>query len=123
MRTLIAAGALACVAGCAGGGFLSGAWGGASLAELQHTCGDARDYGDDAGAVYSALSDAWVAKRHGKLTDERFCAFENELSRQYAAQASSHDPAERGRWVNYLNEARARALSWRAAVDPTLRGG
>ncbi len=27
------------------------------------------------------------------------------------------------RGVSYLNDARAQALSWRAAVDPSLRGG
>ncbi|AJY27972.1 hypothetical protein BTM_1174 [Burkholderia thailandensis 34] len=123
MRTMIAAGALALLAGCAGAPAMFGGWGGPSFAELQRSCGDVRDYGEDAQAVYSAVFDAWVAKRHGKLTDARFCAFENELAQHRAALGTSTDPAERGRWVSYLNDARARALSWRAAVDPSLRGG
>ncbi|AIO65414.1 hypothetical protein [Burkholderia oklahomensis] len=123
MRTMIAAGAFALLAGCAGvpGGF--GNWGGPSFAGLQRTCGEVRDYGGDAQSVYSAMFDAWVAKRHGKLTDARFCAFESELAQRHAALGTSADPAERGRWLSYLNDARAQAISWRAAVDPSLRGG
>ncbi|AOJ02852.1 MULTISPECIES: hypothetical protein [Burkholderia] len=123
MRTMIAAGAFALLAGCAGVPSEFGGWGGPSFAELQRTCGEVRDYGGDAQSVYSAMFDAWVAKRHGKLTDARFCAFENELARRHAALGTSADPAGRGRWVSYLNDARAQAISWRAAVDPSLRGG
>ncbi|MBF3459896.1 hypothetical protein ISF44_19805 [Burkholderia pseudomallei] len=123
MRTMIAAGALALLAGCAGGPAGFGSWGGPSFAQLQRGCGDVRDYGDDARSVYSAVFDAWVAKRHGKLTDARFCAFENELAQRHAALGTNADAAARGRWVSYLSDARAQALSWRAAVDPSLRGG
>ncbi|WP_335667756.1 hypothetical protein [Burkholderia pseudomallei] len=96
MRTMIAAGALALLAGCAGGPAGFGSWGGPSFAQLQRGCGDVRDYGDDARSVYSAVFDAWVAKRHGKLTDVRFCAFENELAQRHAALGTNADAAARG---------------------------
>jgi hypothetical protein len=35
----------------------------------------------------------------------------------------STDPQVRNRWVEFFTEQRAKALSWRAAVDPTLRSG
>lgn len=45
----------------------------------------------------------------GKLTDARFCAFENELAQRHAALGTNADAAARGRWVSYLNDARASA--------------
>ncbi|WP_323122366.1 hypothetical protein [Burkholderia alba] len=124
MRKLMAAGAFALLAGCVGTPPLSGGWGAPSFADLQASCGGtAADYGADAPSVYSALYDAWVAKRHGKVTEPQFCAFKNELVARHAALGANADPAARGQWASYFNGARAQALSWRAAVDPSLRGG
>ncbi len=106
MRTMIAAGALALLAGCAGGPAGFGSWGGPSFAQLQRGCGDVRDYGDDARSVYSAVFDAWVAKRHGKLTDARFCAFENELAQRHAALGTNADAGGGGRGGGGGNPAR-----------------
>ncbi len=124
MRNWMAAGALALLAGCVGTPPLTGGWGAPSFAVLQTQCGGAEaDYGADAQPVYSALYDAWVAKRHGGLTGAQFCAFGRELAARHAALGARDDAAARGAWADYFNGERAKALSWRAAVDPTLRGG
>ncbi|WP_179403532.1 hypothetical protein [Burkholderia guangdongensis] len=120
MRIWIIAGALTALAGCAADLPLGGGWRAPSFDALQTSCGGAaRDWGVDARPAYSALYDAYVAKRHGGVPDARYCAFVNELSAHYAAPGSPG----RAAWVSYFNDARAQALSWRAAVDPTLRGG
>ena len=121
MRIWMTAGALAVLAGCAAGTPpLGGNWRAPSFAALQTSCGGAaRDWGADAQPVYSALYDAYVAKRYRGLSDSNYCSFVNELSARYVAP----DAVGRSGWVTYLNEARANAISWRAAVDPTLRGG
>ncbi|HEF4735510.1 hypothetical protein [Burkholderia multivorans] len=99
---------------------LSGNWRAPSFVDLQTACGGtARDWGADAQPVYSALYDAYVAKRYRGLSQANYCAFVNELSAHYAAP----DAPGRAGWIAYLNGARAQAVSWRAAVDPTLRGG
>ncbi|AOJ38986.1 MULTISPECIES: hypothetical protein [Burkholderia] len=109
------------LAGCtAGMPPLAGNWRTPSFVDLQTSCGGtARDWGADAQPVYSTLYDAYVAKRYRGLTDANYCAFVNELSTHYAAP----DAAARAGWIAYFNGARAQAISWRAAVDPTLRGG
>ncbi|MGU7772352.1 hypothetical protein ACV229_19535 [Burkholderia sp. MR1-5-21] len=118
MRIGIWAGALAVMlAGCVGMPPLGGR---PSLSDLQASCGGtARDWGADAQPVYSAMYDAYVAKRYRGLSEPNYCAFVNELSARYAAP----DAPARAGWVAYFNDARAKAVSWRAAVDPTLRGG
>ncbi|MCW3608240.1 hypothetical protein [Burkholderia cenocepacia] len=109
------------LAGCgAGMPPLAGNWRAPSFVDLQTSCGGAaRDWGADAPPVYSTLYDAYVAKRYRGLTEANYCAFVNELSTHYVAP----DAAARAGWIAYFNGARAQAISWRAAVDPTLRGG
>ncbi|MBN3792417.1 hypothetical protein [Burkholderia sp. Ac-20353] len=121
MRIGMWAGALAVMlAGCGGMPPLGGSWRAPSFADLQTSCGGtARDWGVDAQPVYSMLYDAYVAKRYRGLSEPDYCTFVNELSVRYAAPGA---PARAG-WVTYFNDARAKAVSWRAAVDPTLRGG
>ncbi|MDR3097262.1 MAG: hypothetical protein LBV73_09320 [Paraburkholderia sp.] len=111
-------------AGCAGTSGLMGGWRAPPFAELQQMCGTQQaDYGADTPAVYSAVYDAWVASRHGKLPQAQFCSFQAGLAQQYAAHGTSANPQARNEWVTYLNEQRAQALSWRASADSTLRGG
>ncbi|MDS0846642.1 hypothetical protein [Burkholderia cenocepacia] len=109
------------LAGCSAGmPPLAGNWRAPSFVDLQMSCGGAaRDWGADAQPVYSTLYDAYVAKRYRGLTEANYCAFVNELSTHYVAP----DAAARAGWIAYFNGARAQAISWRAAVDPTLRGG
>ncbi|WP_027794298.1 hypothetical protein [Paraburkholderia acidipaludis] len=125
MRGLAMIGAAALLAGCAstpapeGGGF-----GGPSFAALQQMCGgQPADFGADTQAVYAATFDAYVANRRGKLSQEQYCGFQAALAQHYSALGTSHDPEARNQWVTYLNQQRAAAISWRAAVDPTLRAG
>ncbi|AOI93274.1 hypothetical protein WS58_13900 [Burkholderia pseudomultivorans] len=109
------------LAGCgAGTPPLAGNWRAPSFVDLQTACGGAaRDWGADAQPVYSTLYDAYVAKRYRGLSETNYCAFVNELATHYAAP----DTPGRAGWIAYFNGARAQAVSWRAAVDPTLRGG
>lgn len=125
MRGLAMIGAAMLVAGCANSSGLVGAWSSPPpFATLQQMCGgQAPDYGADTQAVYSAVYDAYVANRHGKLPQERFCSFQTGLAQQYTAHGASGDMQSRNQWVAYLNDQRAQALNWRASADPTLRGG
>ena len=111
-------------AGCANTSGLVGGWSVPPFAQLQQMCGVKQaDYGADTQAVYSAVYDAWVANRHGKLPQAQFCSFQADLAQQYATHGVGGNAQARNKWVTYLNEQRAQALSWRASVDPTLRGG
>nr|WP_322059874.1 hypothetical protein [Paraburkholderia sp. J63] len=111
-------------AGCANTSGLIGGWRAPPFAQLQQVCGGQQpDYGADTQAVYSAVYDAWVATRHGKLPQAQFCSFQTGLAQQYAAHGTDPNAQARNEWVTYLNEQRAQALSWRASADPTLRGG
>jgi hypothetical protein len=92
------------------------------LSALEAQCGAQTDYGPDAPAVYSALLDAYVAYRHGRITQSDYCAFQTSIARQHAALISG-GPAARSAWANFFNEARVTAIEWREAVDPSLRGG
>jgi len=118
-------GAAMLVAACAGTPvFGGGAWRGPSLADMQQMCGEqAVDFGQYASAVHSATFDALVANRRGRVSHEQFCAFQTALAQEYAKSGDSDDPQARARWVQFLNDQRATALSWRAFVDPTLRAG
>jgi hypothetical protein len=80
------------------------------------------DFGRDAQAVYSAFFDEYVASRRGRISKADFCAFQATITQQYMALGAG-DAAMRGQWAVFFNEQRARALSWRASVDPTLRAG
>jgi hypothetical protein len=116
-------GAAMLVAACAAPVFGGGA-SGTPLAEMQQMCGEqAVDFGPYAGAVQSATADALVANRRGRVSHEQFCAFQTALAQQYAKSGTSSDPQARAQWIRFLNDQRATAISWRAFVDPTLRGG
>lgn len=109
---------VALLTGCAG-------WSGFNappLGTLEQACGAPTDYGAEAPAVYSAFSDAYVAYRHGRLSQGDYCGFQASVARQHGALAAG-GPAASSTWTDFINDARAKALSWRAAVDPTLRGG
>jgi hypothetical protein len=124
MRGLVTIGAAALLAGCVSTPPPEGGFGGPSFAALQQMCGGQPvDFGADTPAVYSATFDAYVASRRGKLTQEQYCGFQTALAQHYSALGASPDPDARNRWVAYLNDQRATAISWRAAVDPTLRAG
>lgn len=121
MRLFGLGGAMAAVwlvAGCAGvAGF-----GAPPFSALQARCGAQTDYGADAQAVYSTLLDAYVAYRHGRISESDYCAFEASLAERHAALASG-DAAARLAWIQFFNDARVQAIDWRAPVDPSLRGG
>ncbi|SRR5258706_11012918 len=124
MRGLWITGVAALLAGCVSTPSLTGTMGAPSFAALQEMCGaQTIDYGGDAQSVYSTLFDAYVANRHGKVSRDDYCAFQSSLAQRYAAQGRSGDPQTRNQWVAYFTEQRAKAISWRATVDPTLRGG
>lgn len=121
MTTAVLAGA-ALVGGCGGMPGLQGAAGSSRFAQLQSACGAATDFGDDAQPVYSALFDAYVAVRHGKLAQADYCAFEQGLADHYRSFKTGGPDAQRA-WADYLNAQRVKAIDWRVQVDPTLRGG
>ena len=124
MRGIAMIGAALLLAGCVGAP--PGPEGGGrapSLAALQQMCGQTAEFGAYAPGVYSAILDAWVANRRGRLPQDQFCGFQAQLAQQYTALGKSGNDEARGEWVNFLNSQRAQALSWRAAVDPTLRAG
>ncbi len=123
MRGLWMIGAAAVLAGCVGTPSVNGGPWAPSLAALQDMCGaQPTNYGNDAQPVYSAFFDAYVASRHGRISKPEFCAFQAGIAKQYAALGAG-GPAARGEWAAFFNTQRAQALSWRAAVDPTLRAG
>ncbi|GLU33029.1 hypothetical protein Busp01_28710 [Trinickia caryophylli] len=93
-----------------------------SLSALEQVCGAQTDFGGDTQSVYSAYLDAYVAYRHGRLPQQAYCAFQSSIAERHAALAAA-GPGARAQWADFFNDARARALSWRAAVDPSLRGG
>lgn len=119
---MVSVGAAALAAGCANVPGLGGASGSSRFAALQTTCGAGTDYGADTQSVYSALFDAYVAYRHGKLTQADYCAFENGIAAHYRMRTSGGPDAQRV-WAEYFNAQRVQAIDWRAQVDPTLRGG
>ncbi|SAK65078.1 hypothetical protein AWB76_03606 [Caballeronia temeraria] len=126
MRMLLVSGALsaALLAGCVGTPSLDGSMGAPSFGALQDMCGSTPvDYGADAQSVYSAFYDAYVAERRGGLSKERFCAFQAGIAQRYGAYRANPGPEAQAAWANFFLDQRAQALSWRAAVDPTLRAG
>lgn len=124
MRVLSGVLGLAVLAGCVSTPSLDGSMGAPSFSALQQMCGESTvDYGSDAQSVYSAFFDAYVARRRGGLSKDRFCAFQGDIASRYSAYRASPGPETQSAWANYFLDQRARALSWRAAVDPTLRAG
>ena len=115
---------VALLAGCVGTPSLEGSMRAPSFSALQEMCGASpMDYGADAQSVYSAFYDAYVAQRRGGLSRERFCAFQTGIAERYRALQANPGPEARSAWANFFSDQRAQALSWRAAVDPTLRAG
>ncbi|WJF90736.1 hypothetical protein QS306_03465 [Paraburkholderia bonniea] len=125
MRGLWIAGATVLLAGCVGTPSLNGTIGAPAFAELQQSCGAVPtvDYGASAQSVYSTLFDANVARRRGRISQEEYCTFQTSLAQHYAAAAASGTLQAQNDWAAYFLTQRVQALSWRAAVDPTLRGG
>ncbi|SAK70852.1 hypothetical protein [Caballeronia ptereochthonis] len=126
MRMLFVSGVLgaALLAGCVGTPSLQGSMGAPSFNALQEMCGTSPvDYGADAQSVYSTFFDAYVAERRGGLSKERFCAFQAAIAERHRAYQANPGPDSQSEWANFFLDQRARALSWRAAVDPTLRAG
>jgi hypothetical protein len=110
--------------GCVSTPDMSGSKGAPSLVALQSMCGTAAvDYGTDAQDVYSAFFDAYVAQKRGKLPKDRFCAFQAGIAGQHAALAANRTAEAQSAWATFFGDQRAQAISWRAAVDPTLRDG
>jgi hypothetical protein len=64
-----------------------------------------------------------VAQKRGKLPKDQFCAFQAGIASQYATFNASRTAAAQSTWASFVADQRAQALSWRAAVDPTLRAG
>jgi hypothetical protein len=103
---------------------LSGGFGAPSFAALQQVCSATPvDYGNDAQSVYTTFYDAYVANRRGKVSKDDYCAFQTAIAQHYTALGTSGDPQARNQWVAFFLDQRAKAISWRAAVDPTLRAG
>ena len=95
-----------------------------SLAGLQSLCGASTvDYGADSQNVYSAFFDAYVAQKRGKLPKDSYCGFQAGIASQYSAYSSSRTAQSQSAWADFFAAQRAQAISWRAAVDTTLRGG
>ena len=124
MRGLWIIGAAALLTGCISSPSLNGTTGAPSFASLQQMCSaQTVDYGNDAQGVYVTLFDAYVANRRGKLSKDDYCAFQASLAQHYTSLGGSTDPQARNQWVAFFTDQRAKALSWRAAADPTLRAG
>ncbi|MFM0735766.1 hypothetical protein PQQ51_00795 [Paraburkholderia xenovorans] len=124
MRGLGIIGAAVLLAGCVSSPSLSGTAGAPSFVALQQMCSaQTVDYGNDAQGVYAALFDAYVANRRGKLSKEDFCGFQASIAQNYTSLGKSSDVQTRNQWVQFFTDQRAKAISWRAAADPTLRSG
>lgn len=124
MRGFWAMGAAALLAGCVGTPSLNGSTGAPSFAALQQICSATPvDYGNDAESVYTTFFDAYVANRRGKLSKDDYCAFQGAIAQNYTKLGTSTDPQARSQWAAFFLDQRVKAISWRAAVDPTLRAG
>jgi len=124
MRGLVMIAAAAVLAGCVSSPSLEGTAGAPSFDALQKMCSPQTvDYGQDAQSVYATFFDAYVANRRGRLSKDDFCAFQASIAQRHASEATSSDPKVRNQWVEFFAEQRAKAISWRARVDPTLRAG
>ncbi|RFU46968.1 hypothetical protein D0B32_12400 [Paraburkholderia sp. DHOC27] len=117
-------GAAALLGGCVSTPNLAGSFGAPSFAALQQVCSATPvDYGNDAQSVYTTFYDAYVANRRGKLSKDDYCAFQTAIAQHYTTLGTNSDPQARNQWVAFFLDQRAKAISWRAAVDPTLRAG
>ena len=117
-------GAVALLAGCVSTPSLSGSLGAPSFAALQQICAATPvDYGSEAQSVYTTFYDAYVANQRGKLSKDDYCAFQTAIAQHYTTLGTSSDPQARNQWAAFFLDQRAKAISLRAAVDPTLRGG
>ena len=124
MRRLWVLGAATLLAGCVGTPSLSGSMGAPSFAALQQMCSAAPvNYASDAQSVYTTFYDAYVANRRGKVSTADYCSFQSAIAQHYTRLGASSDPQARSQWAAFFLDQRAKAISWRAAVDPTLRSG
>jgi hypothetical protein len=124
MRWVSGIAGAALLAGCVSTPSLDGSFGAPSFSALQGMCAASPvDYGADAQSVYSTFYDAYVAQRRGGLSKERFCAFQTAIAERYRAYRANPGAEAQSAWANFFLDQRAQALSWRAAVDPTLRAG
>jgi len=101
---------------------LSGAFGPPPFEALQRICGAGVDYGDETPAVYSAFDDAYVAYRRARLSKADYCGFQASVAEHHRALVAGGAGA-RADWAAFFNAARVKAIDWRAAADPSLRGG
>jgi hypothetical protein len=115
-------GAVAVFAGCVSTPQLSGTFGAPTFAALQQMCGASADYGDDAQSVYSTFFDAYVAYRRGQLSKDNYCGFQASIAQHHEQLVAGGTDAQSA-WADFFNGERVKAIDWRAAVDPTLRGG
>jgi hypothetical protein len=124
MRGIGMIGAAALLAGCVSTPSLTGTPGAPSFAALQQMCGQQTvDYGQDSQNVYVTFFDAYVAHKRGGLSQDNYCAFQQSIAQHYTELGTSSDREARNRWVAFFNDQRAKAITWRAAVDSTLRSG
>jgi len=124
MRGVLTIGAALLLAGCVSTPSLNGSLGAPSFAALQQMCSATSvDYGNDAQSVYTTFFDAYIANRRGRVSKDDYCAFQASIAQQYTKLGTSSDPQARNQWVAFFLDQRAKAISWRAAVDPTLRSG
>ena len=125
MRQLWILGAAALLGGCmVSTPSLTGSMGAPSFAALQQMCSaSAVNYGNEAQSVYTTFYDAYVANRRGKVSTADYCGFQAAIAQNYTTLGTSSDPHARNQWAAFFLDQRAKALSWRAAVDPTLRSG
>jgi hypothetical protein len=125
MRGFGAIGAIGLLlAGCVSTPNLSGSMGAPSFVALQQICSATPvDYGNDAQSVYTTMFYAYVANQRGKVSKDDYCAFQAGIAQHYTTLGTSNDPQARNQWVVFFLDQRAKAISWRSAVDPTLRAG
>ncbi len=124
MRVLSGVLGVAVLAGCVATPNIDGSSGAPSFSALQEMCGTTQvDYGGDAPSVYTAFFDAYVAQRRGGLSKDRYCAFQGTIAARYGVYRANPGPEAQSAWASFFLDQRAQALSWRAAVDPTLRAG
>lgn len=124
MRGFWMIGAAALLTGCVSSPSLNGTMGAPSFVTLQQMCSsETVNYGNDAEGVYATLFDAYVASRRGKISKDDYCAFQMSIAQHYTSLGTSSDPQARNQWVQFFTDQRAKAISWRSAVDPTLRSG
>lgn len=77
-RTAAACAGAVLVSGCAG---MFG--GGQHFSALRASCQAATDYGADEQSVNATLADAYVAYRHGRVSQADYCTFATDIASHY----------------------------------------